>query len=337
MNRSVDDFLNDPDFVRWVLHPTKTGILYWEKWQKANPKGKDNLLKAREIILSLDYDSPEADESRYHRILENIIQHSSQSPVKEQTNVFKLPDWKWVAASVVIIISIVSLLNLEFEPSERITQVNAPTQITKFNPDGRKSTITLPDSSIVHLNSSSQIAYGSNFLDNRVIELSGEAFFEVRHNQTSAFRVRSGEVTTTALGTSFNVQAYPNEDLIKVSLKEGKVKINSQVSESLLNPGKAFQYEKSSMDINTLSFDPEKEFAWIDGILVLEENDLNGFINKIERWYGVEVMVMGQPGQEWRINGKFKNMSLQLVMESVSFAKGIDFKINNNELILYFN
>ena len=336
MKKSIDDFLTDPDFIRWVKKPSRESTLYWEKWQKANPDKREMLHKARELILSVNYEKPPADKHRYNRILESIIQQSSQIQGEKRKSFISWHQFRWIAASLAIFMSVFLLINTSNEEEQTAKKLNEPVTITKTNPKGIKSTITLPDRSIVHLNSMSTIRYKSDFTNNRQIHLNGEAYFEVKAQVNSSFEVVSGEITTTALGTSFNVEAYPEDNYIKVALEKGKVKIESENNESLLNPGKAFQFNKSTKDINTSEFDNEKAFGWIRGILVLEENDVKSFVNKIERWYGVEVKIQGTPRQEWKINGKFKNMSLELVMQSIAFAKDINFRINGDELILIF-
>jgi transmembrane sensor len=332
---SIDDFLKDPGFIKWVKDPGKESILYWEKWQKANPDKINALQEAREILLSINYEKPAPDDSRYHRILDNIIDKSPPVEIYRET---KRNNWnpvRWVAASLILIMSYI--LIFEFQGTKQMTEETIEIAlVTKSNPAGRKSKILLPDSSVVHLNSMSSITYSSNFLNDRVIELTGEAFFTVRHQKLLPFRVISGDIVTTVLGTSFNINAFPDDPIINVSLKEGKVRIDSDIGESLLVPGKSFVYNKSTKDINTGNFDPEDELGWIDGLLVLMENDVQSFITKIERWYGVEVEVVGNPQSKWQINGKFKNLSLELLMENISFAKGISYKIDGNKLKLFF-
>jgi transmembrane sensor len=332
---SINDFLKDPAFVKWVKDPGKESMLYWDEWQKANPDKITTLRKAREIVLSINYEKPALDESRYHRILENITEKTPPVKVYRETRRTTWHPVRWVAASLILLMSYV--LIFEFLKTRQI--IDEPAEmalVTKANPAGRKSKILLPDSSVVHLNSMSSITYSSTFLNDRVIELTGEAFFTIRHQKLLPFKVISGDIVTTVLGTSFNVKAFPDDPYINVSLEEGKVRIDSDMGESYLVPGKSFIYNKSTKDINTGNFDPEVELGWINGLLVLRENDVQDFIAKIERWYGVEVEVVGNPQGKWQINGKFKNLSLELLMENISFAKGISYKIDGNKLKLFF-
>ena len=98
--------------------------------------------------------------------------------------------------------------------------------ITKTTTRGQKSTITLTDGSQVRLNSESSLIYPERFEENvRSIQLVGEAFFDVARDENRPFIIKSGEVTTTVLGTSFNVSAFPDED-IEVTVATGKVKVS---------------------------------------------------------------------------------------------------------------
>lgn len=100
--------------------------------------------------------------------------------------------------------------------------------ITKSNPNGRKLTIYLPDGSKVKLNSDSKNSYFADFNSSRAIHLPGEAFFSVKKGVVP-FQVHTQNLTTTVVGTKFNVKAFAEEPKESISLVEGNVKIETNL------------------------------------------------------------------------------------------------------------
>ncbi|MEM1138211.1 MAG: FecR domain-containing protein, partial [Bacteroidota bacterium] len=144
--------------------------------------------------------------------------------------------------------------------------------IEKYNPAGRKSTIKLPDGSIIKLNSESSIKFPERFTTNtREIELKGEAFLEITKDPSKPFIVKTGNIRTKVLGTSFNIKAIPDTETVKIALVEGAVQVTDYQSnmDIFLKPGemvtaKPENFQKSHFDYNT-------EIGWKDGLLVFKD------------------------------------------------------------------
>jgi transmembrane sensor len=212
--------------------------------------------------------------------------------------------------------------------------------VLKENPKGRKSIVQLPDGSVVRLNSESRITYPEHFSNHeRVVHLVGEAFFEVKENKESPFSVVTGDIITTVLGTSFNIQAWDDESTINVSLAAGKVsvsKIGSSIGQAYyLNPGEKIIHEKNSNVFNMMNFDNLEEMGWKDGVLVFKQANLSEVINKISRWYDVEFELIGRQNEAWSFDGRFINESLNDVLETLSYTYKIDYKFVNKKVILH--
>ena len=152
------------------------------------------------------------------------------------------------------------------------------------------------------------------------------------------FRVKSGEIYTIALGTSFNVKAFETDSKISISLNTGKVKISgvhNQLEETLiLNPGEKIIYNPILQEGEILEFDRELEFSWKDGILIFKKTKMKDFIDRIERWYGVKVELSGNSEDECKITGRFENETLKIVLESLQFSKKVEYKLNDKEVKL---
>lgn len=213
-----------------------------------------------------------------------------------------------------------------------------PILITKQNPKGQKSRIILPDSSIVFLNADSKLSYWQNFEKGREIELIGEAFFEVRSDSLNPFVVKSPRLSSTALGTSFNVSAYPGHPVESVSLATGKILVTaSYVTQSvLLNPGEGTIFKEKSEKLTKISINADLPALWTKGILHFDKVPWSEVIVLLERWYGVNIHVSGS----WNdplCSGSFEqneylNNVLQVLGHSIGFSHSINGKNVNIHL-----
>ncbi len=214
------------------------------------------------------------------------------------------------------------------------------TMVQKNNPAGQKSKLFLPDGTIVWLNSESSLTYPATFSDSlRWVRLVGEAYFEVAKDEQKPFTVQSGEVFTTALGTSFNISAYAEDENLTVALITGKVKIEQhpRKEEVLLEAGNGFQLNLQSQQQNIFQVEEEKVLAWKLGILTFEGDDFSQVVKKIQRWYGVDVKIEGTPPSDWRLSGRFENEHLSHVIEIIQFGRKFDYTLDNNTLTFRFH
>ena len=166
-------------------------------------------------------------------------------------------------------------------------------------PKGRQYQVILPDGTQVWLNSASTIRYPTIFTGNeREVEISGEAYLEVTKNSKSPFTVITPKSRVSVLGTSFNINAYPDEEQEKTTLIEGSVKINSGNEQVLLKPGQAATVKE---DIAVSKADIEQDIAWKNGLFNFEGMDLKTVMRQLERWYDITVKYEEGIGQ-----GKFR-------------------------------
>lgn len=214
--------------------------------------------------------------------------------------------------------------------------------VEKQNIAGQKSKIFLPDGSVVWLNAESKITFPEKFSDEkREINLTGEAFFKVIKNPDQPFIVKSGSISTTVLGTSFNVRAFENESNVFVALKNGKVRVEALEKENFpamfLEPGEAVKYNKSEGTAKKEEFDQELLLAWKDGIIVFKDAGLDEIINTLSRWYGVQFEVKNKSNEKWEYTGSFDNENLSNVLDGISFSHDFKYIIDQKNVIIKLN
>jgi transmembrane sensor len=248
-----------------------------------------------------------------------------------------------IAASISLFL-LVGLLAYKFQfttNNEPVPQVTEYT--TKSTPRGQKATVFLPDGSKVRLNSKSELKYETYFSDtNRVVHLTGEAFFEVVADPQRPFTVITSDLATIAIGTSFNIHSYPEEKEIKVSLTSGKVKIrqkselqNSDNFELTLEPGYQAVFNPVKNTIRKTAFDI-KTLSWKDNNLYFKDAEFEEIIKELEMWYGVNIQVENEIFEDKLYTGEFRDTSLKNVLESLSFTKNFSFTITGDQVYIKF-
>ncbi len=276
---------------------------------------------------------PDADE--LYRKLQNKI---SLNGTKKKL----VPGWVYgVAASVALLIASYFFIS-EFDYEESVVEVPVIETIKKVNPNGQKSKIHLPDGSTVSLNSGSSIEYTTDFNSReRVVHLTGEAFFEVKKILDKPFKVIAGGVVTTALGTSFDVRAFPNAERVYVSLVTGKVSVANLDSvtvtegwESILIPGEQLIYHLPTKVTSKGPFDFRNMINWKDGVLYFEDTELKEVVATLERWFDANIILKNVPVNAPRFSGEFKNESLDNILMAMSYSGKIKFTQNNKEIVI---
>ncbi|AHM58384.1 Fe2+-dicitrate sensor, membrane protein [Flammeovirgaceae bacterium 311] len=237
-------------------------------------------------------------------------------------------------ASVVLLAIVASFVILKFTTPS--TQSTAISYISTEVPAGQKKTIRLADGTVVVLNAASKLVYPEKFAANsREIELEGEAFFKVARDIRKPFTVKSGEVVTKVLGTSFNIRAYRAEADIEVAVATGKVNVSHGDEAHNLLPGELVQYNAETKSLNVQEYDHQEVLAWKEGIIYFKDATYEEVKSTLERWYGVEIHSDAKV-DNWQYTGSFKNENLKAVLMSIGYVKEFDFNISGKNVEIDF-
>jgi ferric-dicitrate binding protein FerR (iron transport regulator) len=201
---------------------------------------------------------------------------------------------------------------------------------TIATPRGGTYQVLLEDGSRIWLNAASSIKFPTSFLpDERIVELKGEAYFEIAKNSKRPFTVRLDGQSVQVLGTKFNVNSYPDESRVATTLLEGSVKVVNQVTNVILKPGEQSQSTNSKVEVeevNTGDF-----LAWKNGMFSFHRADLRTVLRQFERWYNIDVKFESDVPDIFFTGKIYRNLNLDDALNNLTFL-GVKFKIENQKV-----
>ncbi|PXX22866.1 FecR family protein [Arenibacter sp. ARW7G5Y1] len=205
-------------------------------------------------------------------------------------------------------------------------------------PYGKTFQLELSDKTKVHLNSGTSLKYPVNFIkgiNRKVFLLEGEAFFEVEENKDDPFLVETEhQLNIKVTGTKFNVSAYREDNTISTVLVEGKVSVSSKGNTVTLLPDYKATASKLTKEISTKIVDTNDYIAWIEGILLLKHTPFKKIRLRLERKYNVVILNNNSELDEQLYNIYFHDETIEEVLESLKKTFEINYKIENNKIII---
>jgi ferric-dicitrate binding protein FerR (iron transport regulator) len=355
---NFEDFVLDPEFQKWVLFPDASVKAYWEAYLEKNPHKYKDIVLARKMVLNVSrksHDVTDRLKNNWERIERTIGEmepdHSGEKVIpmdalssirqhKETYRTYHRGHQLYRTAAILVMafaLAIVANLLLPKAPAE-IAEIAVIYEEHYASP-GVKSNLTLQDGSKVILNSGSTLRYVKNFESHqRVLELEGEGYFEVAKDPDRPFMVKTGSVTTTALGTSFNIKAYKNEPL-DIFLLTGLVSVQVEMEEPQsvnLEKGEALQVNWDTKAVRKSRFDEKKLMAWTHKTIVFDHTPMAEVTRVLENWYGVKVHYKNQPQKDLELSGWFHDQTLRNVLEGLSYSARFDFEIDKDQVTIIF-
>ncbi|MBC9932144.1 FecR family protein [Chitinophaga qingshengii] len=205
---------------------------------------------------------------------------------------------------------------------------------TLTTPRGGQYRLVLQDGTRVWLNAASSIRFPVAFNGNdRTVEVTGEAYFEVAPQAAQPFIVKAGHMQINVLGTHFAVSAYPDETQLRTTLVEGKVAVSSGNHTLQLTPGQQSLLSKGNDAFTVRTVDTDQEMAWKDGRFIFNGN-IRDIMPQLERWYDIQVEYEGNISNQAFIGDISRNENLSEVLKILEFTGDIHFKSTNRKIIV---
>ena len=340
-----EDFLTDHRFIKWVNNPNPELDAYWKTWMDTHPEGLSELKLARELLLRVHYKPFQPREGAKQRILDNVFSNPPPSaafpPSKGQAKKYwwiRLNQFQRIAAILLVGFALSWLAFPHQRPPSHNHVAENVLPIQKTTVAGEKLRVILPDGTKVWLNSVSTITFPAHFdaLERRVF-LSGEAYFEVEKDSLRPFRVVTGEVVTTALGTSFNINSKSKNN-IEVSLLTGKVSVSTgnNAEDLFLDPGQRLRHDPEAGEQQLLPFDPLAVVAWRNGQIIFRDASLEEVVKVLEDWYGVSIHLKHAKAVDWKYSGEYRHQTLENVLSSLSYTQKFKYVIDDKNVEFKF-
>ncbi|OIV41156.1 FecR family protein [Flavobacterium johnsoniae] len=283
---------------------------------KYSPKGQEMWNKWYDRTEEVfDMEMVQSDRSKLKKELRQI---------KKTNKVISLSYKSWaVAASLFFLIG----LSVFFHHSGAVVEnVQYATKL------GERSKITLSDGTQIWLNAGSLLKYPKDFKgDTREVYLTGEAFFDVAKDKKHPFIIHTDKMDTKVLGTSFNVQAYPDQTTQEVSVLTGRVNVKSTVTEEnvYVTPGQKVIFKSKNNKLQAFKDIPVNSISlWRKNIIVFEDTPLPEVAATINRNYNVAVEIKNKNLNTLKINGYFKDLSADQVLALVCNIINASYKLD---------
>lgn len=357
-NWTVDDFVLNAEFRKWVLSPTSDLNVTWEKRINAYPEKLKEIKLAQSLLINFPTQNSKLTE-RDKQALWERIDHTTEgmAPVISRQKVIPLNSQSTIKrmdrkpaqhvrvsqevkiAAILLVSFGLSILAATFLKREQLEPEIPLVYVEYTTPMGVKSTFLLPDSSTVMLNAGSRVRYQEHFAEERrEIYLEGEAYFDVTEDVDRPFVVHTGPTSTTALGTSFTIQAY-REKPVNIYLLSGKVLVAVKERTDagvFLAEGETVSFTSGVLS-QRRRFDPEKVTAWTQGIILFDETPIREAIATMEQWYGVTFRLENDPPANLRVSGKFDRELLKNILTGLGYSARFEFEILGDTISVTFN
>jgi len=323
----LNKFLNDQcaaseleEVMQWIKkealtdHGRSLGINDWKHFTQAT-------------------DQPEAEQynSMLHKIHQKIISQSQE----EKRPVVPLATWL-VRVAAILLLPVLGLLFYTLtNPGPFFAGVDSrPVDSLQIvTPLGSRTVVQLPDGSEVHLNHQSRLTYPQRFSSkSREVILEGEAYFRVIHNPDIPFVVKTGELNVKALGTEFNVLAYPGGKVVSTTLINGKVVLEKPLPDGKTSPvramvpGQHIDYYPEGGNTELASGKIEKYIAWKDGKLMFDNESILKVAEDLSRMFNVDIEVAGN-AREFTYTVTFVDEPLFQILDLMKVATPVNYKV----------
>jgi ferric-dicitrate binding protein FerR (iron transport regulator) len=288
-------------------------------WEEPDPQVKDDT-DYRELLGSI------------HK---KVLKPGKQNDVKWQR--LAVQGLRMAASISLILFSVYFLIEgVNYRADSLMAQAELPVRTTtRVTGPGEKLTLTMPDKTKIIVNAMSEISFTSVYgKEERLVQLKGEAFFDIAPDSLKPFRVQTDGLTTTALGTAFNVFARDHQ--YRIALTQGKVRVGATDKNVELRPGQMALWtpDQEDMDFSVQHFNRERITSWKEGRLMFNRKPLGLILDDLAAWYSVEMHIAEEVDTNRRVIGTFENKNLKDILTGLSFSTGFDFNIKGKNVYI---
>lgn len=352
---SIADLLSEESFINYCKRSSPEDISRWETYVRENPDRRELVEKAKAQFMGLFNAMAIADLDEQEALLMNRLNNAEPATVvqmqgqvdKRQKNIFSML-LKILMPAAAVAVTVYLIVNYKHSPKKESLKTFAAAY-------GERKNFQLPDGCMVTLNGGSKIHINEQYgVSSRDIYLEGEAFFDVKHNKELPFIVHTVAMDIKALGTAFDVKAYPDEKITEASLVSGLVEVTFKEDKDykvMLHPNQKVQWkepveetapkEKTIISVNTpvqeitrTDGGAVKEIAWTQNKLLFADQSFEDIAVLLERWYGVKIEFEDEGVRHYRFTGSFEKEKLSTVLLFLKESKNFNYDIKSEDIML---
>lgn len=316
---TIEELALEESFINWVKDANSKDVSFWNNWLKANPREEPKIVKAKKLVQQIKFKETHVSKEREDRLWESINNQTEQVP---SPNV-KMPSakrrnllpWIGIAAGFLALVYVMIGGNNKMEIHTSFAQIE---------------TVNLPDGSVVNVNASSTLSYDEKtFTTDRVLQLDGEAFFNVQKG--SSFKVKTPNGEVEVLGTSFNV--FSRNAMLNVNCETGKVAVSSGADKTILVANERVKISQNKVHIKSKVNEVSRS-SWKNGIYHYDNTDLRLIMEDMKRQWGVTVDI--QKGlEELKFTGSFKTDHIENAIAEVCWPLGVKYELKNKNIRIF--
>lgn len=354
---SIEELIIDDSFTNYCFQKNEADSLYWRQYINDYPFEREKIEKARQIVLGLHVMLKQ--EHAENRIGKPSGRKESRS-LSKIISAPKIFRYAAIAAAVfMLILAVKETINISYKTTDKpvkpIAANAVPDSIFSYKTaNGEKKVITLSDSTKIWLNAGSSLRIDKGYgKGSRKVYLSGEALFDVIHDESQLFIVYTDKYEVKDLGTVFNVKAYPNDKQSETALIKGKIEIRmvNSARKILLSPNqkavindrgefdveeKEVPSEGSSITLLPLSYNRKDstviETAWTQNRLEIVNEDFYKMKDKLERWFDVKITIEDNEVGRYPFTATFEKENIQQILQALQSAYHFNYTMQDNEI-----
>lgn len=321
------DFAQEQSFVRWIQKSDSQDSIFWEEWTTNHPEKNEEITKAIAIVNQIKFKEGKIAEGVEDKVwsnikvaveketINNIPKTTTLAAPKTSSKLIKMISLAAVAAIAIFFL----MINTGSDFDSTIQTQYADVQ-----------SVTLPDGSVVQLNSDSKLSYNSKTWDSdRMLELEGEAFFEVKKG--SKFIVHTDNGNVAVLGTSFNV--YSRSKKFDVYCTTGKVSVTAEKNTTILTPNQSVTVRGKKHDIQKDIMVSDGRANWKEGIYTYKGVSIMEVIKELERQLDLKISISKEL-KKTQFTGSFTTTDKETALAEVFWPLGLKYENDGKHVIV---
>lgn len=337
----AEDFICDESFQLYCLGTDPVAIAQWEQWLRENPASAATVAEARSLFFMLNGEQGNLPQ-QLHQLEDGMeraifLKEALEAPPRRSRRAL----YTGIAATLLVLIGAALLWQLTLRPSSPALPVLAAPIQSGSEP---RKTIVLADGSVLTMRNNSTVTLAEGFSKtNRMLTLSGEAFFDVQADPAHPFIVHTRDVSIEVLGTVFNVSAYPENPYTETALFRGKVAVTPKSDPALktiLSPSQKLVTQQSgkTKEVRSLAADPAdhkaKEISWVRNRLKIQDESLEKIAKRLEDWYGIPIIITDESVKQYSYSGTFESETVIKALEALQLSYPFSFHADQNKIVI---